>query len=88
MDKKTRWEAGSNCVKLVWENVWGVDNEIINRPILYDGKPIGVIKSVTEDYISGILLHYVTPILNPDATVAVSFELVNHLSGGSKNGLD
>ena len=88
MGKKTRWEAGSNCVKIVWENVWGVGNEVIDRPILYDGKPIGVIKSVTEDYISGFLLHYVTPILNPDATVATSFELVNPLNGGNKNGLD
>ena len=79
MDKKARWEAGANHVKLVWENIWGVGKEVIDRPILYDGKPIGVIRSVTEDYVSGVLLSYVTPILNSNATVAVSFEVINPL---------
>ena len=81
MNKNNKFEIGaSGYINVRWKNAWELGNEAVDRPITRDGKAIGVITAITNEYVFGVVLFNAVPELNMDRTTTVSFEVINHLN--------
>ena len=67
--------GASGYINVRWKNAWGLQNEAVDRPIMYEGKPIGVITAVDTDYVFGVVLFNAIPELNADNHITVGFEI-------------
>ena len=81
MNKNNKFEIGaSGYINVRWKNAWELGNEAVDRPITRDGKTIGVITAITDEYVFGVVLFNAMPELNMDRTTTVSFEVINPLN--------
>lgn len=67
-------DVNPNFVNFKWENRYECGDEIINRPITLEGKCIGVVTGVDDDYVYGKAFADVLPELNLNTHTVVSFE--------------
>lgn len=63
-----------NFVNFKWENRYECGDEIINSPITLEGKCIGVITGVDDDYVYGKAFAEVLPELNLNTHTVENFE--------------
>ena len=81
MNENSKFEVGaSGYINVRWKNAWKLENEAVDRPITRDGKAIGVITAITDEYVFGVVLFNAMPELNMDRTTTVSFEVINPLN--------
>lgn len=81
MNENNKFEVGaSGYINVRWKNAWELGNEAVDRPITRDGKAIGVITAITDEYVFGVVLFNAMPELNMDRTTTVSFEVINPLN--------
>ena len=81
MNENSKFEVGaSGYINVRWKNAWELGNEAVDRPITRDGKAIGVITAITDEYVFGVVLFNAMPELNMDRTTTVSFEVINPLN--------
>lgn len=81
MSENSNFEVGaSGYINVRWKNAWELGNEAVDRPITRDGKAIGVITAITDEYVFGVVLFNAMPELNMDRTTTVSFEVINPLN--------
>lgn len=72
--------GASGYINVRWKNAWELGNEAVDRPITRDGRAIGVITAITDEYVFGVVLFNAMPELNMDRTTTVSFEVINPLN--------
>ena len=65
----------SGYINVRWKNAWELGNEAVDRPITRDGKAIGVITAITDEYVFGVVLFNAVPELNVDNHITVGFEI-------------
>ena len=83
MNENNKFEVGaSGYINVRWKNAWKLGNEAVDRPITRDGKVIGVITAITDEYVFGAVLFNAVPEISTNDHTTVSFEII----GGGNNG--
>ena len=82
MSENNKFEIGaSGYINVRWKNAWKLENEAVDRPITRDGKSIGVITAITDEYIFGVVLFNAIPEMSVDDHTTVAFEIVGGSNG-------
>lgn len=66
----------SGYINVRWKNVWELGNEAVDRPITRDGKAMGVITAITDEYVFGVVLFNAAPEFRTEDYKCVGFEIV------------
>ena len=78
MNENNKFEVGaSGYINVRWKNAWKLGNEVVDRPITRDGKAIGVVTAIADEYVFGVVLFNAIPEFNVDNHITVGFEISN-----------
>ena len=68
----------NGSLNISFKNNYNYDESVVNAPILKDGKPVGIITSVTPEKVEGFIWERYMPIVTEfnNMQKAVSFEIV------------
>lgn len=76
MSENNKFVVGaSGYINVRWKNAWKLGNEAVDRPITRDGKAIGVITAITDEYVFGVVLFNAEPEINQKSHLTVGFEI-------------
>lgn len=65
-----------NHIEIRFKNIWGLKNDAIDRPILYQNEVIGIIIAVNEEEVTGMIFYEASPQFHSETGNSMGVELI------------